>query len=353
MAKRAEEPKYIVRTAMVMNKSKGQHFLENGEVIKQIVDKSAVRATDVVLEVGPGNGNLTRLLLERTRQVIAIEVDNRMISELIKRFPPYSELGRKLVLVKSDAVRSDWPFFDICVANLPYQISSPIVFKLLCHRPAFRCAVLMLQREFAMRLVAQPGAGCYSRLSVNVQLLARVDHLMKVSRKSFRPPPKVESSVVRIEPKSPAPVLDFAQWDVLLRVCFNRKNKTLGAIFKTRASLARLTLAPPTGATLPQPFIFEERRAAEGAPAGEQAISGMEEEGEEGEEGAAAGEEMEVEEEEGAAEEEYSRELQALKVRAVAALKAREFDQRRPSKMHWSDFLELLQLLNTAGVFLQ
>ena len=92
----------------------------------------------------------------------------------------------------------------------------------------------MVQREFAMRMVAKPGTECYCRLSANLQLLAKVDHLFKVGKKNFRPPPKVESSVVRVEPKNPMPQIDFEQWDGLLRICFNRKNKTLGAIFKTK-----------------------------------------------------------------------------------------------------------------------
>ena len=184
--------KIVQRTPLLMNKSRGQHFLENPEIIKSIVQKSAVCPTDVVLEIGPGNGNLTKLLLDSAQKVIAIEVDSRMIGELTKRFPSYSETGKKLVLIKGDAIKTQWPFFDLCVANLPYQISSPVIFKLLCHRPIFRCAVLMVQREFAMRMVAQPGTECYCRLSVNVQMLAKVDHLMKVGKKNFRPPPKVE-----------------------------------------------------------------------------------------------------------------------------------------------------------------
>ena len=92
----------------------------------------------------------------------------------------------------------------------------------------------MFQREFAMRLVARPGSELYCRLSVNVQLLARVDHLIKVSRNSFKPPPKVESSVVRIEPKYPPPAINFVEWDGLVRLCFMRKNKTLSAIFRTK-----------------------------------------------------------------------------------------------------------------------
>ena len=115
----------------------------------------------------------------------------------------------KLQIIVGDVIKTEnLPFFDVCVANVPYQISSPLVFKLLLHRPFFRCAVLMFQREFAQRLVAQPGDKLYCRLSINTQLLARVDHLMKVGKNNFRPPPKVESSVVRIEPRQPPPPED-------------------------------------------------------------------------------------------------------------------------------------------------
>jgi 18S rRNA (adenine1779-N6/adenine1780-N6)-dimethyltransferase len=172
-------------------------------------------------------------LLERGKKVIAVEVDARMVAEVSKRV---QNLGysHKFQLIAGDAIKVPFPFFDICVANTPYQISSPLVFKLLQHRPIFRCAILMFQREFAMRLVAKPGSDMYCRLSVNVQLLARVDHLIKVSKNSFKPPPKVESSVVRIEPKYPPPPINFIEWDGLVRLCFLRKNKTLSSIFRIK-----------------------------------------------------------------------------------------------------------------------
>lgn len=91
-----------------------------------------------------------------------------------------------------------------------------------------------------MRLVAKPGSDMYCRLSVNVQLLARVDHLLKVSKNSFKPPPKVESSVVRIEPKYPPPPINFTEWDGLVRLCFMRKNKTLSGIFRLKQVLKML-----------------------------------------------------------------------------------------------------------------
>ena len=147
----------------------------------------------------------------------------------------------KLQIIVGDVIKTEnLPFFDVCVANVPYQISSPLVFKLLLHRPFFRCAVLMFQREFAQRLVAQAGDKLYCRLSINTQLLARVDHIMKVGRNNFRPPPKVESSVVRIEPRQPPPPINFKEWDGLTRVCFVRKNKTLGAVFTQTAHLLML-----------------------------------------------------------------------------------------------------------------
>jgi 18S rRNA (adenine1779-N6/adenine1780-N6)-dimethyltransferase len=127
-------------------------------------------------------------------------------------------------------------------SNTPYQISSSLVFKLLRHRPLWRCAILMFQREFALRLVAKPGDSLYCRLSANVQLLAKVDHIMKVGKNNFRPPPQVESSVVRMEPKYPPPPVDFDEWDGLLRILFVRKNKTVSASFKTTSVLEMLEL---------------------------------------------------------------------------------------------------------------
>uniref|UniRef100_A0A6I8MZW8 rRNA adenine N(6)-methyltransferase n=1 Tax=Ornithorhynchus anatinus TaxID=9258 RepID=A0A6I8MZW8_ORNAN len=195
---------------------------------------AALRPTDVVLEVGPGTGNMTVKLLEKAKKVVACELDPRLVAELHKRVQGTPVAGKLQVLV-GDVLKTELPFFDACVANLPFQISSPFVFKLLLHRPFFRCAVLMFQREFALRLVAKPGEKLYCRLSVNTQLLARVDHLMKVGKNNFKPPPKVESSVVRIEPKNPPPPINFREWDGLVRITFVRKNKTLSAAFKSSA----------------------------------------------------------------------------------------------------------------------
>lgn len=212
------------------NKQFGQHILKNPLVVTGIIQKANIQGTDTVLEIGPGTGNMTIKLLEEGKKVVACEVDPRMAAEVQKRVQgtPYQ---KKLTVILGDVLASELPYFDVCVANLPYQISSAIVFKLLLHRPFFRCAVLMFQREFAMRLVAKPGDELYCRLSVNTQLLSKVEHVMKVGRNNFRPPPKVESSVVRIEPLNPPPPINFKEWDGLVRIAFTRKHKTLKALF--------------------------------------------------------------------------------------------------------------------------
>lgn len=219
--------------------SLGQHFLKNPSIVTSIVAKAAIKPTDVVLEIGPGTGNLTIPLLQEAKKVIAMEYDTRLIRELLKRVEGFP-IEEKLTVVHGDAIKLSWPFFDVLVANIPYQISSPILFKLLSHRPMFRCAILMFQEEFALRLTAKEGDKLYCRLSVNTQLLAKVDHLLKVGKNNFRPPPKVNSRVVRIELKNPPPPINFLEWDGLVRLLFNRKNKTLRSVLMTKLNMKLL-----------------------------------------------------------------------------------------------------------------
>ncbi|XP_022087925.1 probable dimethyladenosine transferase [Acanthaster planci] len=238
-AKKSRVHEQVFKQGIQFRTDIGQHILKNPLVVDAIIDKAALRSTDTVLEVGPGTGNMTVKLLDRAKKVVACELDPRLAAELQKRVQG-THLSSKLHMIIGDVLKSDLPFFDVCVANLPYQISSPFVFKLLLHRPFFRCAVLMFQQEFAQRLVAKPGDKLYCRLSINTQLLARVDHLMKVGKNNFKPPPKVESSVVRIEPRNPPPPINFQEWDGLVRIAFVRKNKTLSAAFKTKAVMEML-----------------------------------------------------------------------------------------------------------------
>jgi 18S rRNA (adenine1779-N6/adenine1780-N6)-dimethyltransferase len=215
----------------LLNKTLGQHLLKNPLIVNSIIEKAFIKPTDTILEVGPGTGNLTVKLLEKAKQVVAVEFDSRMASELTKRVMG-TPLQRKLKIICGDFLKTELPYFDLCISNTPYQISAPLVERLIRHRPLFRSSLLMFQREFALRLVAKPGDPLYCRLSVNTQLYARVEHVMKVGKNNFRPPPKVESSIVRIEPINPPPPILFEEFDGLIRIIFSRKHKTLNAAFK-------------------------------------------------------------------------------------------------------------------------
>ncbi|PGH11213.1 dimethyladenosine transferase [Polytolypa hystricis UAMH7299] len=222
-----------------MNTDLGQHVLKNPGVAQAIVAKADLKQSDTVLEVGPGSGNLTVKILEKAKKVIAVELDPRMAAEVTKRVQGKPEQKRLEVLL-GDVMKTDLPYFDVCISNTPYQISSPLTFKLLAASPAPRVCILMFQREFALRLFAKSGDKLYSRLSVNAQMWAKIDHIMKVGKNNFKPPPAVESSVVRIVPKNPRPQISYEEFDGLLRIAFVRKNKTLRSNFLGTTSVLDL-----------------------------------------------------------------------------------------------------------------
>ncbi|CAG7997385.1 unnamed protein product [Penicillium olsonii] len=213
-----------------MNTDIGQHVLKNPGIAAAIVEKAELKQSDIVLEIGPGTGNLTAKILEKAKKCIAVELDPRMAAEVTKRFQstPYQ---KRLDVILGDVMKTELPYFDVCISNTPYQISSPLTFKLLATSPAPRSCILMFQREFALRLFAKPGDKLYSRLSVNAQMWAKIDHIMKVGKNNFKPPPQVESSVIRMVPKNPRPQISYEEWDGLLRIVFVRKNKTLRSSF--------------------------------------------------------------------------------------------------------------------------
>lgn len=242
-----------------------------------------------------------------------------------------------LKVIQGDVLKTELPRFDICVANIPYQISSPLTFKLLFHQSSFRCAVIMYQREFAMRLVAQPGDNLYCRLSVNTQLYARVSHLLKVGKNNFRPPPKVDSSVVRIEPRKPQPQVNKKEWDGFLRVCFIRKNKTLGSIFRQKSVLLMLE---KNFKTLQAVLASLQKDGSTGEAAmnlGDQSM-GIEDDDNEMDD-----DDMEMDEGEGG-------EVSEFKEKVMNVLKEGGFEEKRSSKLSQQEFLYLLSLFNKSGI---
>ncbi|KAF9556243.1 rRNA adenine dimethylase [Agrocybe pediades] len=218
----------------------GQHILKNPTTAQKIVDAANLKPTDKVLEVGPGTGNLTVKILEQAKHVTAIEMDPRMAAEVLKRVQG-TPMQRSLSVTIGDFIKVDpLPYFDVCISNTPYQISSPLIFKLLSHRPLFRIAILMFQREFALRLVARPGTALWSRLSANVQLYAQTSLILSVPRSDFRPPPQVESSIIRLVPLDPPPPVKFEEFDGLNRILFSRPNKTVRGNFQAKGVMKML-----------------------------------------------------------------------------------------------------------------
>lgn len=202
--------------------------------------------------------------------------------------------------------------------------------------------MIMFQREFAMRLVAQPGDTLYCRLSVNVQLLSRVSHLLKVGRNNFRPPPKVDSSVVRIEPRKPLPPVSFKEWDGLVRICFNRKNKTLGSLFKQKRVLELLEKNFKTMQSLQN--AQESEMGEKMSPDDVALLANMVEDLSMETSDEKDDDEMEIDDGD------VADDRASFKEKIMGILQQGDFAEKRSSKLSQIDFLYLLSLFNKAGI---
>ena len=199
----------------------GQHFLHDPGVLRKLVEAIAPSRDDLLVEIGPGEGALTAPLLERTAKLEAIEVDRDLAAGLAARHPPW-----RLTVHCADALEFDFARFAPgmrLVGNLPYNISTPLLFHLARFAGRVRDMHFMLQREVVERMVAAPSTAQYGRLSVALQARFRMKKLFRVASGAFRPPPKVESAVVRLEPLSEILHVD----DDLLRRAFSARRKTL------------------------------------------------------------------------------------------------------------------------------
>ncbi len=222
-------------------KSLGQHFLRDNVILERIVRVAALAPADRVLEIGPGLGHLTRLLQAQAGEVLAIELDERLVPLLDREFGA----GGTVRIVHGDALA--YPYASLgtgwkAVANLPYYISSPLIRRLLAARTVFRDLTLMLQREVAERITAGPGSKDYGYLSALVQRTAipRIEFIVPAG--AFFPPPEVDSAVVTIvvPVTPPVPVRNEQTFLQVLRAAFSQRRKTL------RNSLKQLGLSADT-----------------------------------------------------------------------------------------------------------
>jgi 16S rRNA (adenine1518-N6/adenine1519-N6)-dimethyltransferase len=205
-------------------RSRGQHILVNRQILGRIADYAELSKDDVVLEVGCGTGNLTEFLLGKAGVVHGIEIDARFIEVLRKRFKNEVKAGR-LNLIHGDALKVEFPPFTKFVSNIPYGISSPLTFKLLKHN--FRLAIVMYQREFAERLVANAGNKSYGRLSVVAKTYCKAEILETIPSSAFKPKPEVDSAIVKINPEPEVKIQKREVFEDLVRFVFSRRRKML------------------------------------------------------------------------------------------------------------------------------
>jgi 16S rRNA (adenine1518-N6/adenine1519-N6)-dimethyltransferase len=203
----------------------GQHFLSRKSVLDRIAEAACGERAPRVVEIGAGKGALTESLLERADKVVAIEVDPHLVHYLRQKFRDAIEQGR-LDVIEGDVLKTDFSG-AVIVGNLPYYITSPILEKVFALKDAWTRAVFMMQSEVAERLAAKPGTRDFGYLSVQTQVHASPEILFAVPRDAFRPPPKVDSAVVRLERRTRREIDDPVSFLKFASMCFRHKRKTL------------------------------------------------------------------------------------------------------------------------------
>ena len=218
------------------SKQRGQNFVIDGNTVRRIVRDAGVGPDDVVLEVGPGLGSLTLALLEVARHVVAVEVDDRLAGRLVRTVREHApDLAERLTVVEADALRVDVvePAPTALVANLPYNVSVPVLLHLLALLPSLERGLVMVQAEVADRLAAPPGSRTYGVPSVKAAWYADVRRVGNVGRNVFWPAPNVDSGLVgwtRRDP--PATTANREQVFAVVDAAFAQRRKTLRAALK-------------------------------------------------------------------------------------------------------------------------
>jgi 16S rRNA (adenine1518-N6/adenine1519-N6)-dimethyltransferase len=230
MGARREAREALAAAQLAPRKRFGQHFLVDANVVRRIVDLAAIGDAPAVLEIGPGLGALTDALAERARRLWLVEIDRGLAARLVERYAdrPHVQVVTGDVLELPLDAMLDVPHATV-VANLPYNVTTPILFRLLDVRARFPRAVVMVQREVATRLAARPGGKDWGVLPALVQTFAEVRIAFGVSRRSFHPPPRVESAVLDVR-WSIAPRVDVGDvetYRTLIRAAFGQRRKTL------------------------------------------------------------------------------------------------------------------------------
>ena len=209
-------------------KNLGQHFLTDLNIARQIADTVDACPDIPVLEIGPGMGVLTQYLVEKPREVKAVEIDTESVAFLYDKFPKLREniLGEDFLLMDLTKVFDGKQF--VLTGNYPYDISSQIFFKMLEYKDLIPCCTGMIQREMAQRMAAAPGSKAYGILSVLIQAWYDVEYLFTVDENVFNPPPKVKSAVIRMTRNDVTDIgCDEKLFKRVVKTVFNQRRKML------------------------------------------------------------------------------------------------------------------------------
>jgi 16S rRNA (adenine1518-N6/adenine1519-N6)-dimethyltransferase len=213
----------------------GQNFLFDPSILKKIIEVSEINENDTVVEIGPGYGNLTKLLAEKAKKVIAIEIDHSLYKRLKEDLKDF----KNIELIHGDALK--YPYENIglfkVVANIPYYITTPLIFRLLEAREYLKSMTLTIQKEVAKRIVAIPGNKDYGVLSIAVQYYGKPELKFIIPKGAFRPVPKVDSAVIHVEIKKgfETYVKDERLFFKIVKTAFSQRRKMLSNSLKNLA----------------------------------------------------------------------------------------------------------------------
>ncbi len=224
----------------------GQHFLHDNNIIDRILRAIDPQENDRLLEIGPGRGALTFPLLEKCKRLTAVELDRDLLPHLRREAAEAGELeiiNADILKFELDSLAGSKPLR--IVGNLPYNISTPLMFHLLDSIPSIQDMHFMVQKEVAQRIVAKPGNRHYGRLSVMIQYYCKCQYLFDVTPASFTPPPRVDSAVIRMTPH-PEPVVDiddFQLFSEVVRTAFSQRRKTIANSLKSIVATETIQIA--------------------------------------------------------------------------------------------------------------
>ena len=252
-----QETKFIMKKYNITaNKSLGQNFLVSEEAVDSIVNSANITKEDLIIEIGPGLGTLTQRLLEKAGKVICIELDTRMVNIITERFSLYNNIE----IINQDVLKVNLQEIikikkennnlkkSKVVANLPYYITTPIIMKLLEERLDIESITIMIQKEVAQRLLANPGDNLSGAITYGIHYYSQPENVLVVGHEAFIPSPEVDSQVIKlnIRKNPPVEVNDEEKLFKIIKLAFMQRRKTLinalanGNIFESKQQIERM-----------------------------------------------------------------------------------------------------------------